>query len=195
MTPRLRRLVRAVEEIDGRRIEAWGRHAAIVLAGGGRVLTAGNGGSAAEAMHFTGELVGRFLGPRRPLSSIALCAEAVGLTAITNDFGADEMFARGVRAHGRPGDIFVALSTSGRSTNVLAAVDAAREEQLTTWALTGPRPNTLASRCDDAIAVSASETATIQEVHLVVIHQLCEVIDACLPDADAAVRRGLEVGV
>ena len=91
-----------------------------MLTGGGRLLAAGNGGSAAEAQHLTAELVGRFADERRPLLGDRLCAETSSLTAIVNDYGIDEMFARQVQAHGRPGDVLVLLSTSGRSPNVLA---------------------------------------------------------------------------
>ncbi|MFZ5871089.1 MAG: D-sedoheptulose-7-phosphate isomerase, partial [Actinomycetota bacterium] len=101
-------------------VESWGRRLAEVVGGGGRLLAAGNGGSAAEAQHLTAELVGRFLGERRPLSALSLCAESSSVTAILNDYGAEEVFARQVEAHGRPGDVLVLLSTSGRSPNVLA---------------------------------------------------------------------------
>jgi D-sedoheptulose 7-phosphate isomerase len=92
------------------------------------------------------------------------------------------MFARGVRAHGRPGDILVALSTSGTSPNVLGAVKAAHETGLTTWAMAGPAPNPLAAMCDDAICVEASTTATVQEIHLLLVHSLCIALDSALPN-------------
>jgi D-sedoheptulose 7-phosphate isomerase len=118
-----------------------------------------------------------------PLSAIALCTEGPAVTAIGNDYGVEEMFARQVRAHGRPGDVLVALSTSGRSPNVLAAVEAARAGGMTTWALAG-RPGTpLALACDDALCVDSAHTATIQEVHLITIHLLCEAVDASLEGA------------
>jgi D-sedoheptulose 7-phosphate isomerase len=115
-----------------------------------------------------------------PLSAISLHADTSALTAIANDYGVDEMFARGVRAHGRPGDILVALSTSGTSPNVLAAVKAAHETGLTTWALAGPAPNPLAAMCDDAICVEASTTATVQEIHLMLVHAICIALDDVL---------------
>jgi D-sedoheptulose 7-phosphate isomerase len=172
-------LAQAVEHIgaEAPRIEAWGARLAEVLTDGGRLLACGNGGSAAEAQHLTAELVGRFRDERMPLSAISLHADTSALTAIANDYGADEMFARGVRAHGRPGDILVALSTSGTSPNVLAAVKAAYETGLTTWAMAGPAPNPLAAMCDDAICVEASTTATVQEVHLLLVHALCIALD------------------
>ena len=109
----------------------------------------GNGGSAAQAQHLSAELVGRYVDERRPLSAIALHTDTSALTAIVNDYGPDEAFARPVRAHGRPGDVLVALSTSGRSGNVLAAVKAARERDLLVYALTGRVPNPLAFAADE----------------------------------------------
>src|SRR5690606_34246671 len=107
-------------------VEGWGRELAARLASGSRLLAAGNGGSAAQAQHLTAELVGRYRDERAPLSAIALHAETSALTAIVNDYGIDEMFARQVRAHGRPGDVLVVMSTSGRSPNMLAAAAAGR---------------------------------------------------------------------
>ena len=159
-------------------IDELGAHAARVLLGGGRLLAAGNGGSAAQAQHLTAELVGRFRDERQPLSAIALHADTSSVTAIVNDYGADELFARQVRAHGQVGDILVLLSTSGRSANVLAAADAAHAIGVQVWGLTGPRPNPLADRCDRIVAVGAASTATVQELHLVIIHLLCAAIDA-----------------
>lgn len=159
------------------RIRAWGQELAARLTTGSRLLTCGNGGSAAEAQHLTGELVGRFLSERQPLSAIALHADTSAGTAIINDYGGHELFARQVRAHGRPGDVLIALSTSGSSQNVVTAVKAAGELGITTWALTGPAPNPLAALCDDAIAVEAPSTATVQEVHLALVHALCAVLD------------------
>jgi D-sedoheptulose 7-phosphate isomerase len=175
----LDRLVTALRANAGalRRVDGWGEHVASVLLGGGRLLAAGNGGSAAQAQHLTAELVGRYLEERQPFSAIALHAETSSLTALCNDYGLEQAFARGVRAHGRPGDVLVALSTSGRSTNVLAAVEAAREAGLQVYALTGPAPNPLADSCQDVAAVEAESTATVQEVHLVAVHMLCAAVD------------------
>jgi D-sedoheptulose 7-phosphate isomerase len=175
----LDRLVAALRANAGalRRVDGWGEHVASVLLGGGRLLAAGNGGSAAQAQHLTAELVGRYLEERQPFSAIALHAETSSLTALCNDYGLEQAFARGVRAHGRRGDVLVALSTSGRSTNVLAAVEAAREVGLRVYALTGPAPNPLADSCQDVAAVEAESTATVQEVHLVAVHMLCAAVD------------------
>lgn len=162
----------------------WGARLAEVLTGGGRLLACGNGGSAAEAQHLTAELVGRFHHEREPLSAIALHADTSASTAIVNDYGAEEMFARGVRAHGRRGDVLISLSTSGTSRNVLAAVKAAQEIGVTTWSLTGPAPNPLLTMSDDGIGVDADSTATVQEIHLLLVHGLCMAVDAVLLDSE-----------
>ncbi|MGI8450073.1 MAG: D-sedoheptulose-7-phosphate isomerase [Streptosporangiaceae bacterium] len=156
----------------------WGRLLAAPLTTGHRLLVAGNGGSAAEAQHLTAELVGRYVADRPPLSAIALHAETSSLTAIGNDFGPAEVFARQVAAHGRPGDALLLLSASGRSEDVLTATGRARSLGIRVWAMTGPRPNPLASMADDAICVAAPDTATVQEVHLVAIHAMCDALDA-----------------
>jgi D-sedoheptulose 7-phosphate isomerase len=182
MHPHLSRLSAALTAVDDETetIASWGRKLAAVLTGGGRLLACGNGGSAAEAQHLTAELVGRFRDDRRPYAAIPLHADTSSVSAIANDFGAQEVYARQVRAHGRPGDVLMCLSTSGSSPNVLAAALAARECGLTTWALTGPAPNPLADLCDDALPVAAADTATVQEVHLAVIHMLCHALEeAC----------------
>jgi D-sedoheptulose 7-phosphate isomerase len=162
------------------RLERWSRHLADVLTGGGRLLAAGNGGSASQAAHLTSELVGRYRDDRPPFSAIALCAEGSAVTAIGNDYGIEQVFARQVRGHGRPGDVLVALSTSGRSANVLAAVEQAARCGMTTWALCGPSDCPLARACDDALCVDSPHTATVQEVHLIAIHLVCASFDAAL---------------
>ena len=158
----------------------WGTRLASVLSTGGRLLVAGNGGSAAEASHLVAELVGRLDAERPALSAIALHAEASGLTAIGNDYGFREVFARQVRAHGRAGDVFLAISTTGRSVNLVAAAEAARERGMATWALTGPLPNSLAHASDEAFGLPMADRQTVQELHLVVIHLLCGFVDAAL---------------
>ena len=170
-------LLRALPGLDTDRLDDWGSRLADVLVGGGRLLCAGNGGSAAQAQHLTAELVGRYRDDRPALSAIALHAETSALTAIANDYGYDAVFARQVQAHGRPGDVFVGLSTSGRSANVLAAMQAARDGGLTVWALTGPGPNPVADAADEALSVDTEATATVQEVHQVAVHLLCAAVD------------------
>ena len=162
------------------RLQRWGRELAGVLGGGGRLLAIGNGGSACQAQHLTSELVGRYRDDREPFSALALCTEISALTAIGNDYGIEHLFARQVRGHGRPGDVLVALSTSGRSPNVLAAVEAAEDAGMTTWGLTGAPGNPLAAACDDALCVDSPHTATVQEVHQVAIHLLCAAFEGAL---------------
>jgi D-sedoheptulose 7-phosphate isomerase len=158
--------------------DAWGRRLASVLTAGGRLLAVGNGGSAAQAQHLTAELVGRYRHDRPPFSALCLSAETSSLTAIANDYPIEELFARQVEAHGRPGDVLVLLSTSGRSPNVLEAARRARSAGLQVWAMTGPRPNPLSEIAQEALSVDAPFTATVQELHLVALHVLCAAMDA-----------------
>lgn len=158
------------------RLAAWGVSLAHRLLRGQRLLAAGNGGSAAEAQHLTAELVGRFDGERVPFSAISLHAETSAMTAIANDYGYDEVFARQVRAHGRSGDVLLLLSTSGKSPNLLRAAEVAARLNITTWALTGPGPNLLATACDEAVLVDAV-SANAQEGHLIALHALCRAFD------------------
>ncbi|MEV8308732.1 SIS domain-containing protein [Streptomyces flavidovirens] len=159
-------------------LAAWGAELAAVLPVGGRLLAAGNGGSAAQAQHLTAELVGRYRQERPAYSAIALHAETSSVTAIGNDYGFDQVYARQVSAHGRPGDILVLLSTSGRSANLITAAVTGRAAGLRVWAMTGPGPNPLAEAADEALCVDAGTTATVQEAHLVAVHLLCECFDA-----------------
>jgi D-sedoheptulose 7-phosphate isomerase len=163
-------------------LDGWGRALADVLVRGGRLLAVGNGGSAAEAQHLTAEIVGRYRDDRPPFSAIALHAETSAMTAIGNDYGIDEVFARQVRAHGRPGDVLLALSTSGTSPNVVAAAEAGVATGLRVWALTGPVGSPLCRIAEEAVCVDTPHTATIQEAHLVAIHMLCASFDCALGD-------------
>jgi D-sedoheptulose 7-phosphate isomerase len=163
-----------------RTTQRWGRELADRLSGGHRVLVAGNGGSAAQAQHLTAELVGRYRDDRVPLSAIALHAETSTLTAILNDYGAEEVYARQVSAHGRAGDVLVLMSTSGRSPNVLCAAEAGRAAGMVVWAMTGRRPNPLAGLAHESLAVDGPSTATVQEVHLVALHLVCAALDVAL---------------
>lgn len=173
------------------KLAQWGGELAWRLGGGGRLLVAGNGGSAAEAQHLAAELVGKLRDDRTPLSAVALCAETSSLTAIGNDYGYDEVFARQVRAHGRPGDILLLLSTSGRSANLVQAARAGWEIGATCWALTGPSPNPLADICADVLAVPSPDPQVVQELHLVSAHVLCEHVDANLPAVLGRVGAGV----
>jgi phosphoheptose isomerase len=159
------------DELD--RLRRWGTQLRQRLEQSGRLLVAGNGGSATLAHHLAGELVGRFDRERPPFSALALSAEPAAVTAIGNDYGFEEVFARQVAAHGRAGDVLVVLSTSGRSPNLLRAAGVARPRGITTWALTGPAPNPLAAAADDTLVVPCPATPTVQDVHQVAVHLLC----------------------
>jgi D-sedoheptulose 7-phosphate isomerase len=161
-------------------VAEWGQRLAEVFAGGGKLLACGNGGSAAEAQHLTGELLGRFRDERRPLPAVALSADSSAVTAIANDYGFEELFARQVRAYGRRGDVLVALSTSGTSPNVIEAAKAGLDLGVTVLAMTGPAPNPLAALSDSAIAVDAPTVATVQEIQLSLVHALCIALDEAL---------------
>lgn len=165
------------------RLVRWGRELAGTLASGGRILVAGNGGSAAEAQHLAAELVGKLHHDRPALSVIALTAESSSVTAISNDYGYQEVFARQVRAHGRTGDALLLLSASGRSRNLLTAATAGAESGMRVLAFTGATPNPLAEACADAVAVPTADPQLVQELHLVSVHVLCEHIERNLPPA------------
>jgi D-sedoheptulose 7-phosphate isomerase len=161
------------------RLARWGHDLAHRLSAGGRLLAAGNGGSAAEAQHLTAELVGRFDGDRQPFSAIALHADTSSMTAIGNDYGYDEVFARQVTAHARERDVLVLLSTSGRSENVVRAAHAGRTAGASVWALTGPGPNPLAEAADDVLCVPGP-TSVVQEAHLIAVHLICAAFESAL---------------
>jgi D-sedoheptulose 7-phosphate isomerase len=154
-----------------------GRRMAESLLAGGRVLAFGNGGSAADAQHFAAELVGRFRDERPGLSAIALATDPSVVTAVGNDMGFAAVFRRQVEAHGRPGDVALAISTSGRSPNVIEGVRAARRRGLVTVGLTGDEGGDVAGLVDHLIAVPHRDTQRVQEVHAMVLHLLCEVVE------------------
>jgi D-sedoheptulose 7-phosphate isomerase len=182
------RLAQALPALRGASatLARWGVELGHRLLRGGRLLVAGNGGSAAEAQHLTAELVGRFEGERRPLSAIALHADTSSMSAIGNDYGFTEVYARQVRAHGRPGDVVLLLSTSGRSPNLVAAAAAAHAMGAESWALTGPGPNPLALACDDAVCLPG-DTATVQETHLAALHMLCRAVESAVQEPPGTV--------
>jgi len=150
------------------------------LRSGNKILACGNGGSAAEAQHFVAELVGRFLTEREPLAGIALTVDTSVLTAVGNDYGYEEVFARQVKGIGKPGDVLLAISTSGRSPNVLKALAAARKCGLVTIALVGAESSPELDACDLVITIPDPSTPRIQEMHLVVLHLICELVDNTL---------------
>lgn len=151
------------------------------LAGGGRILICGNGGSAADSQHFAAELIGRFESEREELAAIALTTDTSILTAVANDYGYDEVFARQVRGLGREGDVLVAISTSGNSMSIVRAIEAAGGRGMRTLALTGRDGGRVAAILepdDIELRVPHARTCRIQEVHLLLIHCLCDAIDA-----------------
>jgi D-sedoheptulose 7-phosphate isomerase len=154
----------------------------------GKILSCGNGGSAADAQHFAAELVGRFERERPELPAIALTTDTSLLTAVANDYSFEQIFAKQVRALGDKGDVLLAISTSGNSANVIAAIEAAHQREMRVVALTGKgggRIGELLAPADVHLCVPHARTARIQEVHLLMIHCLCDVIDATLLGDDA----------
>jgi D-sedoheptulose 7-phosphate isomerase len=147
------------------------------LKSGGKILLFGNGGSAADAQHVAAELVGRFVRERDGLPAVALTTDSSILTAVGNDYGFDRIFARQVQALGRPGDVVIALSTSGNSPNVLEGVKAAKQGKLKTIGLSGNQGGLLAGQADMTITIPSDSTARIQECHITIGHLLCELVE------------------
>jgi D-sedoheptulose 7-phosphate isomerase len=150
------------------------------LSGGGKLLLAGNGGSAADAQHLAAEFLSRFRSDRRPLPALALTTDTSVLTAIGNDYGFERVFERQVRGLGRKGDAFLAISTSGKSPNVLAALRAAREIGVTTIGFTGASGGGMKDLCDLCLCAPSEETAIIQQIHIVAGHAICDVVERAL---------------
>ncbi|MGE3144377.1 MAG: D-sedoheptulose 7-phosphate isomerase [Pseudorhodoplanes sp.] len=144
---------------------------------GRKVLLAGNGGSAADAQHIAAEFLSRFRLDRTPLPALALTTDTSVLTAIGNDFGFDQAFERQVRGLGRKGDIFIAISTSGRSPNIIAALKAAREIGMTTIGFTGARQSDMLAHCDQVLAAPSEDTALIQQIHITAAHAICAAVE------------------
>ena len=162
-------------------IEALARELAAALKKGSRILACGNGGSAADAQHLAGELVNRFLKERKPYAGLALSTDTSVLTSIANDYGYEQVFEKQVRALGRPGDVLVAISTSGNAESVCRAVQAAKAAGLLTVAVTGGRGGRLAGLADRVLCVaSTASTPRIQEGHQLIIHALCELLEELL---------------
>lgn len=145
--------------------------------GGGKVLFCGNGGSAADAQHLAAELSGRFYTDRPPLYAEALSINTSYLTAVGNDYGFDEIFARMTEAAGRPGDVLVAISTSGQSPNVLKAIAKARDQGMIVIGFTGATGGEMATRCDMLFNVPSTDTPRIQEAHILIGHILCQLVE------------------
>jgi len=159
-------------------IERSGRMICDALQSGRKILLCGNGGSAADAQHIAAELVGRYEKARRSFPAIALTTDTSALTALSNDFGFEDVFARQVMGLAQSGDVLIAISTSGRSPNILNAVARARDAGCRTIALTGAGAEPLASACDVAVIVTATRTSRVQEAHITIGHLWCEMVDA-----------------
>lgn len=172
-------LVRAADALVGEVARA-AQLVASALRRGRKVLLCGNGGSAADAQHIAAELVGRFRRERRGLPAVALTADTSVVTALGNDYGFEEVFARQVDAAGQQGDVLVALSTSGNSRNVLRACEMARTKGLRVIGLTGADGGQLKSLCDICLCVSSRDTARVQEVHILLAHIICELVETAL---------------
>ncbi len=147
------------------------------LAQGGKVLTCGNGGSAAEALHLAEEMIGCFQKRRKPLAAVCLCADPTAMTCIANDYGYDELFARQVEGLGRPGDVLVVLTTSGKSPNILKALERARGIGVTTIGFLGRPGSPAEAMCDMVLTLEAETSAAIQEAHLIATHLILEHLD------------------
>jgi len=166
------RMLRNISNVANNIVEAYKR--------GNKVLTAGNGGSAADAQHIAGELVSKFYFDRPGLSAIALTVDTSILTAIGNDYGYDKTFSRQVQAIGNPGDIFIGISTSGNSKNIVEALKEAKMKGLVTVGMTGARECEMDFLCDFMIKVPSTETPKIQESHIMLAHILCAIIEKSL---------------
>jgi len=172
-------LSRAAEDSDLRAaIHAIATVITDAFRSGHKLLIAGNGGSAADAQHIAGEFLSRLNFDRNPLPAIALTTDTSVLTAVGNDYGFDQTFARQVRGLGRPGDVFIAISTSGRSPNVVAALKAAREGGLITVGFAGTAANgSMQPLCDHCLAAPSAETPQIQQIHIVAAHAICGLVE------------------
>lgn len=163
-------IIPAVEELAAQLIVAFSAD--------GRLIVFGNGGSAADAQHFAGELTGHYKRDRRPLPAVALTTDTSVLTATANDYSYEDVFARQVEAHVQPRDVVVGISTSGNAGNVIRAIEVARSAGAHTWALTGAGGGRLVGAAEYAVQVPSDQTARIQEMHITVIHAVSELVDA-----------------
>ena len=177
---RLAMAQRAVEALraQGAAVHKACRMLVQALESGGTVLTCGNGGSAAEALHLAEELSGRYRTNRKALRGLSLCADPTAITCIANDFGFDQVFARQVEALGRSGDLLVVFSTSGRSANLLHALRVARERGIATLGLLGGEGGPALPLCDHAVVIHGVDGAGVQEAHQMIMHMLCEACEA-----------------
>jgi D-sedoheptulose 7-phosphate isomerase len=162
------------------RLEAATTACIVCFQGGGKILLAGNGGSAADAQHIAGEFVSRFAFDRPGLPAIALTVDTSILTSVGNDYGFENLFARQVQSHGNKGDVFIGYSTSGKSPNILRAFEEARKQGLVCIGLTGNRGGPMLELCDHLLEVPSGDTPTIQEGHLVLGHILCGLVEQAI---------------
>jgi D-sedoheptulose 7-phosphate isomerase len=153
------------------------------MVAGGQLLLAGNGGSAADAQHIAAELTGRFLIERRPFRALALHGNTSALTAVGNDYGYEQVFARELTAHARPGDVLLAISTSGNSANILRAIEVARECKVSVIGLTGGTGGKMRAACDICLCVPTNSTPRMQEMHITIGHTICELLEERLAAA------------
>ena len=164
-----KKILEQIESIANCCVEAYKR--------GNKLLIAGNGGSAADAQHIAGELVSRFYFDRPGLAAIALTTDSSILTSIGNDYGYDKLFARQIQANGSKGDIFIAISTSGNSNNIIHALEECQRQQVITVGFTGMNPCKMSELCDFCIQIPSLETPRIQETHILIGHILCAIIE------------------
>jgi D-sedoheptulose 7-phosphate isomerase len=150
------------------------------LRGGRKILIAGNGGSAADAQHIAAEIMGRYKRERPAWPAVALTTDTSALTAISNDYGFEQVFARQVEGLGQRGDVLIGITTSGRSPNILAALKVAREHGLVTVGMTGPGGASMGTLCDHLLSAPGTETAIVQQIHLMAAHAICDEIEAVL---------------
>jgi D-sedoheptulose 7-phosphate isomerase len=150
------------------------------LRAGNKLMIAGNGGSAADAQHIAAEIMGRYKKERPAYAAIALTTDTSALTAIGNDYGFEQVFARQVEGLGRRGDVLLALTTSGRSPNILAALKAALQQGLVTVGFTGAKGTALGPLCDHLLVAPSDDTAVVQQIHLTLAHGICEVVEQAL---------------
>jgi D-sedoheptulose 7-phosphate isomerase len=178
----LSQLAATVAETMTTPIAQAGRLISEALAGGGKVLACGNGGSAADAQHFVAELVGRMCRERRALPAISLSSDPSVVTALSNDYGYEGLFARQIEGLGRPGDVLLAISTSGRSPNILRAIETARQRGLYTIALAGAESNPTLAGCDVALHIPSTNSQRVQELHTAILHIICDYIERRVSD-------------
>jgi D-sedoheptulose 7-phosphate isomerase len=158
-------------------LEAMSTRIVAALRGGHKLLIAGNGGSAADAQHIAAEFVSRLMYDRAPLAALALTTDSSALTAVGNDYGYEHVFARQLGALGRPGDIFLGISTSGRSPNIIRALAVAQDSGIATLGFCGPAVSPMVAHCDLVLRAPGTETAIIQQVHITAAHILCALVE------------------